>query len=333
MRRDSSMPVAEHDGTGTAAILRAGDALAGKTEAGDGATITLPMARSPRTLQGQVVAITGAGRGIGRATAAACVRAGMKVAIGDLDDAAAEQTAAELGNGTVALHVNVVERDCVRRFLDEVEALLGPLDVVVNNAGIMPLGPFAEESDATARRMVDINVHGVLHGMKEALPRMRARGRGHIVNIASTAARVGFAGGATYSGTKHFVAGVSEAVRAELRGTAIEITCVMPGVVNTELSAGTPQARFVPHIDPPLVADAIVAALRSPRFEVYVPRRIGPLQKIGAAAPTAVRDGFARLLALDRVLGSPDAEARRAYEQRAARSAGEDASGAGRSGT
>lgn len=275
------------------------------------------MARSPRSLEGHVVAITGAGRGIGRATAAACARAGMKVAIGDLDRAAAEQAAAELGSGAIALHVDVVDRDSVRRFLDETEQRLGPLDVLVNNAGIMPLGRFDAEADETARRLVDINVHGVLHGMKEALPRMRARGRGHIVNIASTAAKVGFAGGATYSGTKHFVAGVSEGVRAELRGTGIEISCVMPGVVNTELSAGTEQARFVPHIDPPVVADAIVAALRSPRFEVFVPRRIAPLTKLGGAVPTAVRDGFARLLALDSVLGAADAEARRAYELRA----------------
>ena len=282
------------------------------------------MARSPRSLEGQVVAITGAARGIGRATASACVRAGMRVAIGDLDLAAAEQTAADLGNGTIALPVNVVERDSVRAFLDAVERRLGPLDVLVNNAGIMPLGPFDAESDATARRLVDINVHGILHGMKEALPRMRARGHGHVVNIASTAGKVGFAGGATYSGTKHFVVGVSEAVRAELRGTPIEVSCVMPGVVNTELSAGTPQARFVPHIDPPLVADAIVGALRSPRFEVFVPRRIGPLQKLGAAAPTVVRDGFARLLALDRVLGGADPQARQGYEARAARSAGDE---------
>lgn len=276
------------------------------------------MARSLRSLEGQVVAITGAGRGIGRATAAACVRAGMKVAIGDLDVAAAEQAAAELGNGTIALHVDVVERDSVRGFLDAAEARLGPLDVLVNNAGIMPLGPFGAESDETARRLVDINVHGVLHGMKEALPRMRLRGRGHIVNIASTAAKVGFAGGATYSGTKHFVVGVSESVRAEERGSPIEITCVMPGVVNTELSAGTTQARFVPHIDPPAVADAIVAALRSPRFEVFVPRRIAPLTKLGGVVPTVVRDAFAWLLGLDRVLGGADVEARRAYERRAA---------------
>jgi NADP-dependent 3-hydroxy acid dehydrogenase YdfG len=281
------------------------------------------MARAQRQLDGRVVAITGAGRGIGRATAQACVRAGMTVAIGDLDLTAARQTVAELGSGTIAIELDVCDRASVAGFVDETEDRLGPLDVFVNNAGIMPLSPFVEESDAAARRQVDINVHGVLHGMKEALARMLPRGRGHVVNIASTAGRVGFAGGATYSGTKHFVAGVSEAVRNELRGSGIEITCVMPGVVKTELGAGLPQARFIGHAEPSAVADAIVAALRSPRFEVYVPRRIGPLTKAGAAVPTPVRDLFGRLLALDRVLGRPDLEARRAYELRAARSAGE----------
>lgn len=281
------------------------------------------MARAQRQLDGRVIAITGAGRGIGRATAQACVRAGMKVSIGDLDVIAARQTAAELGHGTIALELNVCDRASVASFIDATEERLGPIDVFVNNAGIMALSPFAAEDDAVARRQVDINVHGVLHGMKEALARMLPRGRGHIVNMASTAGRVGFAGGATYSGTKHFVVGVSEAVRTELRGSGIEITCVMPGVVNTELGAGLPQARFVGHIEPPMVADAIVAALRAPRFEVYVPRRIGPLSKAGAAVPTVVRDAFGRLLALDRVLGRPDLEARRDYEQRAARSAGD----------
>ena len=281
------------------------------------------MARAQRQLDGRVIAITGAGRGIGRATAQACVRAGMKVSSGDLDVTAARQTAAELGHGTIALELNVCDRASVASFIDATEERLGPIDVFVNNAGIMALSPFAAEDDAVARRQVDINVHGVLHGMKEALARMIPRGRGHIVNMASTAGRVGFAGGATYSGTKHFVVGVSEAVRTELRGSGIEITCVMPGVVNTELGTGLPQARFVGHIEPPMVADAIVAALRSPRFEVYVPRRIGPLSKAGAAVPTVVRDAFGRLLALDRVLGRPDLEARRDYEQRAARSAGD----------
>jgi NADP-dependent 3-hydroxy acid dehydrogenase YdfG len=165
------------------------------------------MARQPRTLAGRVAAVTGAARGIGRATAEALVHAGMRVAIGDLDAALAERTAREIG--AVAFALDVTDRGSFDRFVARVEERLGPIDVLVNNAGIMPLGPFVAEDDLTARRMVDINVHGVVHGMKAVLPAMLARDRGHLVNIASSAGKDGLPGGATYSGTKHFVIGVS----------------------------------------------------------------------------------------------------------------------------
>src|SRR5206468_6124587 len=126
------------------------------------------------------------------------------------------------------------------------------------------------------RRQVDINVHGVMFGMKEALPRFVQRNTGHLVNIASSAGKGGFPGGATYCGTKHFVVGVSEAVRGELRGTGIEVSCVMPGIVNTELAQGLHQARGVKNINPQDVAEAIVDVLKVPRFDVYVPKSIGP---------------------------------------------------------
>jgi len=276
------------------------------------------MARRSIPLAGRVVAITGAARGIGRATAQACVRAGMRVAIGDVDLAAAEATAAQIGSGTIAVQLDVRERASVAHFLDEVEARLGPLDVLVNNAGIMPLKPLVDEDDATAHRQVDINVHGVLHGMKEALPRMIARDRGLIVNIASVAGRLGFSGGATYSGTKHFVVGVSEAARAELRGSGVQIICVMPAVVRTELASGLAQGTYIKHVEPEDVAAAIVSALRSPRFEVYVPRMVTPLVKLGAALPQPIREGFCRFLRIDRSLADPDDAVRRAYELRAA---------------
>ena len=275
------------------------------------------MARRSIPLAGRVVAITGAARGIGRATAQACVRAGMRVAIGDVDLAAAEATAAQIGSGTIAVQLDVRERASVAHFLDEVEARLGPLDVLVNNAGIMPLRPLVDEDDQSARRQVDINVHGVLHGMKEALPRMLARNSGQIVNIASIAGRVGFSGGATYSGSKHFVVGVSEAARAELRGSAVEITCVMPVVVRTELSSGLPPGVIIKHIEPDDVAAAILRALRSPRFEVYVPRMVTPLVKLGASLPQPIREGVCRFLRIDRSLADPDVAIRRAYELRA----------------
>jgi len=278
------------------------------------------LATQPRNLTGQVAAITGAARGIGKATAEAFVRRGMKVAIGDLDLAEAQRTADQLGAGTIALELNVTERASVERFLDEAESRLGPLDVLVNNAGIMQLGPFEQEDDATAQRQIDINVNGVLYGMKAALPRFRARNRGHLVNIASTAGKAGFPGGATYCGTKHFVVGVSEGVRAELRGSGIEISCVMPGIVNTELAAGLQEARGVKNINPEDVADAIVDALQVPRFDVFVPRSIGPINKVLNVLPRGGREALARALKADQVLADADPNARRGYELRAAHS-------------
>ena len=103
------------------------------------------MAKQPRTLAGRVDAITGGARGIGRATAVALHRAGAMVALGDLDEEQARQTADELGGGTVAFALDVTHRASFERFLEAVEDTLGPVDVLVNNAGIMPLGPFVAE--------------------------------------------------------------------------------------------------------------------------------------------------------------------------------------------
>ena len=278
------------------------------------------MAKEPRVLSGQVAAITGAARGIGKATAEAFVRQGMKVAIGDLDLAEAQRTADQLGAGTIAVELNVTERASMERFVEQAEEQLGPVDVFVNNAGIMQLGAFLDESDATAQRQIDINVSGVLYGMKVVLPRFLARNRGHLVNIASTAGKAGFPGGATYCGTKHFVVGVSEAVRAELRETPIEVSCVMPGVVNTELAAGLQQARGVKNVNPEDVANAIVEALQKPHFDVFVPKSIGPINKVMGVLPRAGREGIARALKADRVLAQADPDARKGYELRAAHS-------------
>ena len=221
------------------------------------------MAKEPRSLAGKVVAITGGARGIGEATARSFVREGAQVAIGDLDVALAEKTAATLGGGTIALELDVTDKDSFGSFLSQVEERLGPVDVLVNNAGIMPIGPFVEEDDATAQRMVDINIHGVIFGMKLVLPSMMRRNTGHIVNVASQAGKGGFPGGATYCGTKHAVVGISEAVRAELRETNIEVSCVMPAVVNTELGSGLVETRAVKVSEPSDVADAIVDAVKS----------------------------------------------------------------------
>jgi NADP-dependent 3-hydroxy acid dehydrogenase YdfG len=278
------------------------------------------MASEPRSLTGKVIAITGGARGIGKATAGALTRRGARVAIGDLDRELAERTAAELGGDTLALELDVTRRDSFAGFLDQVEERLGSLDVLINNAGIMPLGRFVDEDDLTAQRMVDINVHGLMYGMKLAIPRMQRRGSGHIVNLASQAGKGGFPGGATYCGTKHFVVGMSEAVRAELRDTGVEISCVMPAVVNTELGSGLPETRAIKKLEPEDVADAIVGALERPKFDVWVPRESVGVYKVMQLLPRGAREAFGRMLKADKVLAEPDAAARASYEERAAHS-------------
>lgn len=277
------------------------------------------MAKQRQALSGRVVAITGGARGIGKATATALVRKGCRLAIGDLDLALAEQTAAELGGGTIAVSLDVTDRASFSSFLDEAERQLGPLDVVVNNAGIMPVTPFTEESVDSLRRQLDINVLGVITGMQLAIERMRPRGSGHIVNLASQAGKGGFPGIATYSATKHAVVGVSEAVRAELRGSGIEIACVMPTVVNTELTSGVGQ-RMIKPVEASDVADEIVDALEVPRFDVWVPRANGALFKIVALLPRGAREALGRLMKVDKLMTEVDHGARHAYEERAAHS-------------
>ncbi len=281
------------------------------------------MARTPRSLVGSVVAITGGGRGIGRATALALVAQGARVAIGDVDDALAERSAEELGSGTVGLPLDVTDRASFAGFLDQVEERLGGLDVLINNAGIMPIGPFLEESDATAARIVDINLNGVIFGTKLALERFSARGSGHLVNIASTAGKAGVSGGATYCASKHAVVGLSEAIRQEVRGTGIDVTVVMPHVVNTELGSGLSNTRGVNLVEPEDVADAIVDALQTGRYEVFVPRSMGLLLRSKSLVPVAFSDWVGRLIKGDRVLVNPDRAARAAYEARMAQTIAE----------
>jgi short-subunit dehydrogenase len=267
------------------------------------------------------VAITGAARGIGRATAAALVAKGCRVAIGDLDLELAEKTAAQLGGGTVALPLDVTDRAAFERFLEEAERQLGPLDALVNNAGIMPVTPFAEESEDSIRRQVEINFIGLVNGTQLAIERLRPRGSGYVVNVASQAGKVGTPGIATYSGTKHAVVGFSEAVRGELRGTGVEMLCVMPTVVNTELTSGVGQ-KWVKAVEAEDVAAEIVDAMEVPRFDVFVPRANGTLLRFLQLLPRSWREALGRAMKVDKLMLEVDHGARRAYEERAAESQG-----------
>jgi NAD(P)-dependent dehydrogenase (short-subunit alcohol dehydrogenase family) len=278
------------------------------------------MATEPRSLTGRVVAITGGGRGIGRAVAQALAREGARVAVGDLDREAAERTASELGEPALGLPLDVTDHAGLIAFLDEVEQRLGPLDVLVNNAGIMPVTPLVDESGESIARQLDLNLRAVIHGTQEAMRRMVPRNTGHIVNVSSVAGRSGFPYLATYCATKHGVIGLSEAVRQELRDTGVEVSVVMPSIVNTELTTGLADTR-VKSVEPEDVAAEVVSALRKPRFDVFVPRSNGPLIQLTSPLPRRWREAIGRWIKADRSLLDADRSARAEYEARAAASA------------
>jgi short-subunit dehydrogenase len=148
---------------------------------------------------------------------------------------------------------------------------------------------------------------------------MRPRRTGHVVNISSQAGNGGFPGGATYCATKFAVRGFSEAVRNELvlEEIPVEVSCVMPTVVATELGSGLPEARGVKVLRPEDVAAEIVAALRQPRFDVHVPRHTGAINKLAGLLPRRGREALGRLLKADQVLWEADHASRSGYEARA----------------
>jgi NADP-dependent 3-hydroxy acid dehydrogenase YdfG len=187
----------------------------------------------------QVVAVTGASSGIGEATAVACAQAGATVALAarrkDRIDALAERISSEGGNA-LAVPTDVGQEAEARAFIERAHTELGRLDVLVNNAGVMLLGPIAGAPTEEWRRMIDANVYGVLYCTHAALPLMAAQGSGHIINVSSVAGRFARAGSGVYNLTKFGVGAFSESLRQEAVGMGVRVTLVEPGAVATELS-------------------------------------------------------------------------------------------------
>lgn len=271
-----------------------------------------------RNLTGKVVAITGAARGIGLATAKAFLREGARVGIADVDEVVLKEVADDLGPDCLGVPADVTDATSVRSFVDVVEDRLGPLDVMVNNAGIMPTGALLDEGEAIARRTMEINVLGVITGTKRALESMVPRGRGVVVTLASMAGETPAPGLATYNASKFGALGFTLAARAEFARHGIDVVAVLPAFVNTELTAGTTGVAGIANVEPEDVAEAIVGAVRSsrPKAKVYVPRSAGAIVRSGLLMPEPLQRALTRLFRADSVMLDYDPDARRAYHDR-----------------
>ena len=189
-------------------------------------------------LSGRVVAITGASSGIGEATALACAKAGAAVSLAARRTERIEQLAQRIerdGGRALAVTADVGEEEQARAFVERTASELGRLDALVNNAGVMLLGPIADAPTEEWRRMVHVNVFGVLYCTHAALPLMREQGCGHIVNVSSVAGRFARAGSGVYNLTKFGVGAFSESLRQEISPLGLRVTLVEPGAVATEL--------------------------------------------------------------------------------------------------
>ncbi len=181
----------------------------------------------------KVVLITGASSGIGEATARELAKAGARLLIGARRGERLEALTEELGETVAWRKLDVTVGADFDEFVGAAEARFGRVDVLVNNAGVMPLSPLAALKRDEWKRMVDVNIHGVLNGIAAVLPRFVAQQSGHVINVASIAAHMVMPTAAVYCGTKHAVRAITEGLRQE--HDEIRSTSISPGVVATEL--------------------------------------------------------------------------------------------------
>lgn len=275
-----------------------------------------------KSLDQQVVAITGAARGIGFTIAKTLKQHGARIAIADIDEVALKAAAGEL-DADFYMKVDVTDGANFRDFLRSVESEVGVLAALVNNAGIMPTGPLLGQEDAILRRVIEINVLGMMFGTKSALEIMVPRKQGHIVNIASTMGEAPVPGLAAYNASKAASVMFTDATRLEFRQSGVKLSAILPGAVKTELATGIKGPRGIKTIEPQDVANAVVRTLAGgkSRPRVYVPKAFGILLGTMRATPRPIAEPLARAMGSESaVLQDSDLASRAAYEDRIRRS-------------
>ena len=226
-------------------------------------------------LDGRVALVTGAGRGIGRAIALRLAAEGAQVAVTDIDRATAEATAAEIGEGSIGFAVDVSDRSSVEAGVAQTEAELGPIAILVNNAGWDKAEPFLESDPETWERVIAINLMGPLNCFKTVLPGMVERGGGTVVSISSDAGRNGSSGEAVYSAAKAGIIGISKTLAREMARHQINVNVVCPGPTETQLLDDVTDGR-------PNLREAFVKAVPF--------RRLGQPDDIAGAVAYLVSD-------------------------------------------
>lgn len=271
-------------------------------------------------ISGKTIAITGAARGIGYATAKALLARGARVVIGDRDVAVLEDAVGTLGKiGQVTGYpLDVTDRESFEVFLDKARTDgAGHLDVLINNAGVMPIGPFLNESEQSIRSSLEVNVYGVLTGCQLALPEMVRRRSGHVINIASLSGLIPLPGQVVYVGAKYAVVGLTTALADEMAPYGVNVSVIMPPFTNTELIAGTKSSGAIKPVEPEDIAAAIVKTLNKPKTHVSVPPPLRFTAQAAQMLPPKGRRAMNKALGLDTVFLDFDAAKRQSYTDRA----------------
>jgi len=252
-----------------------------------------------RNLAGRTAMITGGGGGIGFGIASACARAGMKVALADVDRRRLDESIAALGNEgaeVIGVTLDVADYPAWHRAVDEIEAALGPVALLCNNAGVGGNSRLAEDDPVRWRMVIEVNLLGAFYGCRTVLPRMLARGEeAHVVNTASLSGLRSNAGMSSYDASKHGLVGMSDTLRAELKGTCVGVSVVYPGTVRTgfaENSAAVIASRvqcersrldaeiaklLKTGMDPNVVGDIVVKAVQAGHYHIHTHRGWKPI--------------------------------------------------------